>query len=115
MIGVTLFGLFLTPVFYVVLMKLGARKPSPNRQRLQVAGPGAALPAQPPPPDGPRRGALFRCPGSTRAGWLTIGPDYRPPTNAAPAAFRDAPAWKEATPSDGQPKGPWWEVFNDAS
>jgi multidrug efflux pump len=29
MIGVTVFGLFLTPVFYVVLEKLGARKPAP--------------------------------------------------------------------------------------
>jgi multidrug efflux pump len=29
MIGVTLFGLFLTPVFYVVLEKLGVRKPAP--------------------------------------------------------------------------------------
>lgn len=29
MIGVTLFGLLLTPVFYVVLEKIGARKPAP--------------------------------------------------------------------------------------
>jgi multidrug efflux pump len=29
MIGVTFFGLFLTPVFYSVLAKLGARKPAP--------------------------------------------------------------------------------------
>jgi multidrug efflux pump len=29
MIGVTFFSLFLTPVFYVVLEKLGARKPTP--------------------------------------------------------------------------------------
>jgi hydrophobe/amphiphile efflux-1 (HAE1) family protein len=29
MIGVTIFGLFLTPVFYVVLEKLGLRKPAP--------------------------------------------------------------------------------------
>ncbi len=29
MIGVTIFGLFLTPVFYAVLEKLGARKPAP--------------------------------------------------------------------------------------
>jgi len=28
MIGVTLFGLFLTPVFYVVLAKLGVRQPA---------------------------------------------------------------------------------------
>ncbi len=31
MIGVTLFGLFLTPVFYVVLEKLGVRKPAPEQ------------------------------------------------------------------------------------
>jgi multidrug efflux pump len=29
MIGVTIFGLFLTPVFYVVLEKIGLRKPAP--------------------------------------------------------------------------------------
>jgi multidrug efflux pump len=29
MIGVTFFGLFLTPVFYTVLEKLGARQPAP--------------------------------------------------------------------------------------
>jgi multidrug efflux pump len=29
MIGVTVFGLFLTPVFYVVLEKLGMRKTAP--------------------------------------------------------------------------------------
>jgi multidrug efflux pump len=28
MIGVTFFGLFLTPVFYVVLEKIGVRKPA---------------------------------------------------------------------------------------
>jgi multidrug efflux pump len=33
MIGVTLFGLFLTPVFYVVLEKLGSRKVAPARDR----------------------------------------------------------------------------------
>src|SRR5207247_11399981 len=38
MIGVTLFGLFLTPVFYVVLMKLGwKKKPSPAPEPLQPA------------------------------------------------------------------------------
>ncbi len=34
MIGVTFFGLFLTPVFYVVLEKLGVRKPAPATQQL---------------------------------------------------------------------------------
>src|SRR5207249_1215720 len=38
MIGVTLFGLFLTPVFYVVLMKLGwKKKPSPAPEPLKPA------------------------------------------------------------------------------
>jgi multidrug efflux pump subunit AcrB len=36
MIGVTFFGLFLTPVFYVVLERLGVRKPAP------IAPPAAA-------------------------------------------------------------------------
>lgn len=34
MIGVTFFGLFLTPVFYVVLEKLGVRKPAPATPQL---------------------------------------------------------------------------------
>ena len=40
MIGVTIFGLFLTPVFYVVLEKLGVRKPAPVA--LPTAAPEAA-------------------------------------------------------------------------
>jgi multidrug efflux pump len=40
MIGVTVFGLFLTPVFYVVLEKLGVRKPAPVA--LPTAAPEAA-------------------------------------------------------------------------
>ncbi|PTY08680.1 multidrug efflux RND transporter permease subunit [Opitutaceae bacterium EW11] len=40
MIGVTLFGLFLTPVFYVVLEKLGARKTD------RVAVPDVAVPVE---------------------------------------------------------------------
>jgi multidrug efflux pump subunit AcrB len=50
MIGVTLFGLFLTPVFYVTLMKLGKQK---NRRPVLESQPpspgllpGSAAPAQ---------------------------------------------------------------------
>src|SRR5213075_3344005 len=46
MIGVTLFGLFLTPVFYVVLMKLGFKKKEASKESsgpaLGAAGAGAA-------------------------------------------------------------------------
>ena len=44
----------------------------------------------------------------------SIGPDYSRPTVAVPAAFKEAPAgWKVAQPADHQPRGAWWEVFND--
>ncbi len=43
MIGVTLFGLFLTPVFYVVLMKLGLRKSEPKPAPATPSGHGPAL------------------------------------------------------------------------
>lgn len=43
-----------------------------------------------------------------------IGPDYSRPTVVVPAAFKEAPAgWKVAQPADHQPRGAWWEVFND--
>jgi len=51
MIGVTLFGLFLTPVFYVVLMKLGRKRESaasetPQPEVPTVPGEDDALPAR---------------------------------------------------------------------
>ncbi|HUA38102.1 MAG TPA: multidrug efflux RND transporter permease subunit [Candidatus Sulfopaludibacter sp.] len=120
MIGVTLFGLFLTPVFYVTLMKLG---------RLPLTRPAALSPS-----DGERGGVrglggsagaaagmvamlgLFTV-NSAHAGWSTVGPDYRPPTNAVPAAYKAAPpgTWKEGRPLDNVPKDNWWEVFNDTN
>jgi len=47
MIGVTLFGLFLTPVFYVTLMKLGQKKNTKPATKLEhpvegLIGGGAA-------------------------------------------------------------------------
>ncbi len=42
MIGVTVFGLFLTPVFYVVLAKLGLRKPAPAADAHAVSTPTVA-------------------------------------------------------------------------
>ena len=42
------------------------------------------------------------------------GPDYvRPPVEVPPAWKLDEP-WREATPSDALPKGPWWQRFGDA-
>jgi multidrug efflux pump len=50
MIGVTVFGLFLTPIFYVVLMKLGRKQavaPTPELRGTEgELPPGSAAPAQ---------------------------------------------------------------------
>jgi multidrug efflux pump len=112
MIGVTLFGLFLTPVFYVFLMKLG-------RKKAAVSEPGKSGAA------GPLLGsagataaivfALALAGGSAQAGPFTIGPDYKRPANAAPPAYKAAELgdWKEGLPLDHVPKGPWWKIFAD--
>src|SRR5690242_4332108 len=49
------------------------------------------------------------------AGPLTIGPDYQPPANSAPAQYKAAElgSWKEGRPLDQLPKGNCWEVFGD--
>ena len=42
------------------------------------------------------------------------GPDYvRPAVDTPPACQLEEP-WREATPSDAEPKGPWWQRFGDA-
>lgn len=42
-----------------------------------------------------------------------VGPDYHRPPATVPAAFKELPGWKFATPSDAAPKGPWWIVYHD--
>jgi len=108
MIGVTLFGLFLTPVFYVVLMKLGfkhkpAAAPEHKGTALGSAGAAAAIVL------------LLLAVAPARAGLLTVGPDYHQPSNSAPADYKavELGAWKEGRPLDGVPKGNWWEIFGD--
>ena len=110
MIGVTLFGLFLTPVFYVVLMKLGLKKtpalqsPSPS---VPLASRGVAVGTA---------AVLFLA--SALASNAAVGPNYVRPTNAVPASYKSANdfgAWKEAQPLDNVPKDNWWEVFGDAT
>src|SRR5437762_405484 len=110
MIGVTLFGLFLTPVFYVVLMKLGWRKkpaPGPELKGTALGSAGATA--------GVAAAALLFGVVSAKAGLLTVGPDYQPPTNSVPASYKavELGAWKEGRPLDNVPKGNWWEIFGD--
>jgi hydrophobe/amphiphile efflux-1 (HAE1) family protein/NodT family efflux transporter outer membrane factor (OMF) lipoprotein len=110
MIGVTLFGLMLTPVFYVTLMKLGHQKKLVTAPESKGSAPGAAGIAA-----GTVALMLLLAAPSARAGLLTIGPDYKQPTNSLPEAYKatDLGAWKEGKPLDKVPKGSWWEVFDD--
>jgi len=110
MIGVTLFGLFLTPVFYVVLMKIGwVKKPEPTPQSsgpaLGSAGAAAGI-------------AAIALLAVVSTGCTTVGPDYQRPKTDVPSAFKstnDLGAWKEGQPLDHAAKGAWWEVFGDAT
>src|SRR5262249_10471402 len=87
MIGVTLFGLFLTPVFYVVLMKLRLKRaaapspesPAPHRPLIGSVGATTGIIAM----------ILFLV-GSAKAGSWTVGPDYKRPVNESPATYKAA-------------------------
>ncbi len=110
MIGVTVFGLFLTPVFYVTLMKLGAKK-----KTVPATAPHAPLAA------GGTVVGLLLLGGlltsvSSQAGPLTVGPDYQTPSNAIPTHYKSLATgqWQVSQPLDGVPKGNWWELFGDA-
>jgi multidrug efflux system outer membrane protein len=53
---------------------------------------------------------------SASAGVLTVGPDYKRPTNSLPSAYKatELGSWKEGQPLENVPKGNWWEVFQDS-
>ena len=48
---------------------------------------------------------------------LTIGPDYKQPTNSVPSNYKavDFGNWKQGQPLDNVPKGNWWGIFNDTN
>lgn len=47
-------------------------------------------------------------------GACTVGPNYCKPPVVVPTHFKEAPkGWKFAEPRDTQPRGPWWEIFQD--
>ncbi|KKB64453.1 RND transporter [Robbsia andropogonis] len=66
---------------------------------------------------GPSSSLLALCAALVMAGALggcAVGPNYKTPAMAVPAAFKEAPpGWKVAQPADHDPRGAWWEVFGD--
>jgi NodT family efflux transporter outer membrane factor (OMF) lipoprotein len=63
--------------------------------------------------------AVFYCLGTIAAALIltacTVGPDYVKPDAPAPAAYKEMPPAKTAVPADLLPRGPWWEVYRDAT
>jgi multidrug efflux pump len=108
MIGVTCFGLLLTPVFYTVLMRIGHRRAGSTAEK------GAS--------DDPRRmpsvspalhGILLAIAiGSLLAGCQSLAPEYTKPEVAVPESYRDS-NWQEGRPADAIPRGEWWRLFDD--
>jgi multidrug efflux system outer membrane protein len=43
-----------------------------------------------------------------------VGPNYHRPVVQAPTAYKTEGPWRVAAPKDSQPKGEWWEIYNDA-
>ncbi|WP_426338802.1 efflux transporter outer membrane subunit [Pseudoduganella sp. S-14] len=43
------------------------------------------------------------------------GPDYHTPNAPLSAEFKEAQGWQPAAPADLLKKGPWWELFGDAT
>lgn len=42
-----------------------------------------------------------------------VGPDYVPPSDPAPAAFKENKNWQPAEPMDAIDRGAWWSVYHD--
>jgi multidrug efflux pump len=113
MIGVTLFGLFLTPVFYLTLMRHGSTKhahiPTPEPKKPTIGGAEAVA--------GIILAAALFTPFTAHAGRWTVGPDYHVPSNNVPQVYKaeELGQWKVGQPLDNVPKGNWWEIFGDTN
>jgi NodT family efflux transporter outer membrane factor (OMF) lipoprotein len=66
---------------------------------------------------GRRAGVLVAVTLVAAAG-CSVGPDYVRPAAETPGAYKEMTGdgeWKPAQPSDGSVRGPWWEVYGDAT
>src|SRR5262245_44052933 len=71
----------------------------------------------------PRGPLLLACLGSVTVALSAcmVGPDYQRPPALVPPVFKELSSpersqmgeWKVAQPSDAEPRGPWWEAFQD--
>lgn len=54
------------------------------------------------------------CLAAILLGGCTVGPKYVKPTTDVPSGYKEIGNWKPAQPNDQNPKGKWWEVYQDA-
>ncbi len=109
MIGVTFFGLLLTPLFYALLLRIGWKKshePKPAPAHGDGGSHGISTAAG-------HAVGLIALPLLFLASCTTVGADYARPEVPAAAA------WKDPTPAtpmapDSIPRGAWWKLFGDA-
>ena len=65
-----------------------------------------------------RRAGVLVAVALVAAAGCSVGPDYVRPAAEAPGAYKEMTGdgeWKPAQPSDGSVRGPWWEVYGDAT
>lgn len=58
------------------------------------------------------RGFAMTCLIATNSS-CSLAPDYHRPDMPLPASYKENKDWKQAEPSDYQPRGNWWEVFGN--
>ena len=106
MIGVTAFGVILTPVFFVVIRRLlePKIKPAADHARPAAGAAGAA---------GATVALLLIAAGSVALlNGCAVGPDFHPPKTAVGAAFANG----SQTNLAGAPTAvTWWQGFNDST
>jgi len=99
MLGVTFFGLFLTPVFYVVIRWFVERRHEIRARGSRHVGTVAAVALVP---------LLF----GLLSGCMVVGPNYKPPQLQAPEAFTNQA--QEGVSTNGVETS-WWRGFQDDS
>jgi len=65
-----------------------------------------------------RRAGVLVAVALVAAAGCSVGPDYVRPAAETPGAYKETTGdgeWKPAQPSDGSVRGPWWEVYGDAT
>jgi multidrug efflux pump len=104
MLGVTFFGIFLTPVFYVIIRRIleGSDKRSAKSSATASHGPGA--------------GAFMVLLGLGMTGLMlagcSTGPDFKKPETKLDAVFESG---TQTNLSDAQPVAAWWRGFQDTN